>query len=101
MIVRFTSWRFRTHVYRARKTSRKYKIHLDLTRSRLNLINTANDLLEDAGRNKCFAFADVNCRPCLKLEDGFRFFSNEEDLKQILYFEENDKGEELVDSSDE
>ena len=101
MIMRFTSWRFRNRVYSARKATRKYKIHLDLTKSRLNLINTANDLLVDAGRNKCFAFADVNCRPCLKLEDDFRFFSNEGDLKQILDFEETDKEEEMNGSSDE
>ena len=101
MIVRFTSWRFRTRVYRARKATKKYKIYLDLTKSRLNLINTANDLLGDNGSNKCFAFADVNCRPCLKLEDGFRFFSNEGELKQILDVKENDKEEEMDDPSDE
>ena len=72
IIVRVTSWRFGVYrgdsvvilachgVYRARKATR-YKIHLDLTKSRLNLINNAIDLLVDAGRNKCFAFADVNC----------------------------------------
>ncbi len=34
MIVRFTTWRHRTAVYGARKTSSKYKVRLDLTKKR-------------------------------------------------------------------
>ena len=93
MIVRFTTWRHRTKVYRARKTktSGNYKVHLDITQKRLNMTGRANDWLTENGRANCFAFADVNCRPCLKLEDGFHDFSNESELDELLQPMEDDK----------
>ena len=94
MIVRFTTWRHRTRVYHARKTktSGNYKVHLDITKKRLNMIGRANHWLTVNGRANCFAFADVNCRPCLKLEDGFHYFSNETELEELLQPKEDDKG---------
>ena len=44
MIVRLSTWRHHTLVYRARKTSKKFKIHLDLTKPRLDVLIKANDL---------------------------------------------------------
>ena len=38
MIVRFTTWRHRTAVYRARKTCPSYRIKLDLTKKRLDTV---------------------------------------------------------------
>ena len=52
-------------------------------------------MLEDDGRNDCFAFADINCHNCLKLEDCFHFFETEEDLMEILYPRDDDKEETL------
>ena len=46
VIVRFTTWRHRAAVYRARKKIKSAKIRLDLTRHRLNLLNSANDALK-------------------------------------------------------
>lgn len=94
MIVRFTTWRHRTRVYHARKTktSGNYKVHLDITKKRLDMIGRANLWLTQNGRVNCFAFADVNCRPCLKLEDGFHYFSNEMELEQLIHPKEDDKG---------
>ena len=82
-------------MYRARKNSKKFNVRLDITKRRLNLIDKANTMLEDDGRNDCFAFADINCRTCLKLEDGFHFFETEEDLMEILYPRDDDKEDTL------
>ena len=71
MSVRFTTWRHRTG-------------HLDITERRLSMIGRANYWLRENRKTNCFAFADVNCRPCLKLEDGFHYFTNEKDLEDLF-----------------
>ena len=98
MIVRFTTWRHRTAVYRARKASQKYKIHLDITKHRLRLMEKAKDLLNETEKRNSFAFADVNCRMCLKLDDKYHYFETEEDLLQILCPTNADKCEVISDS---
>ena len=65
VIVRLTTWRHRTAVYRARKKSSKVKIRLDLTKPRLSLIIAANELLKQ--HKDSFAFADINSHPVLIL----------------------------------
>ena len=83
MIVRFTTWRHRTLVYRARKKPESpYKIRLDLTKKRLNTIIATNDVLQ--AKKLGFTFADVNCRPCAKIGDKFHYFADEEDFKALL-----------------
>ena len=47
VIVRFTTWRHRTLVFRARKKCSNYKIKLDLTKHRINAIQKATSLLEE------------------------------------------------------
>lgn len=84
IIVRFTTWRHRTIVFRARKNTRKVRIKLDLTRKRIKLLEQANDLLDET--DGFFAMADVNCRLCLKLDDGFHYFETETDLKELLKY---------------
>ncbi len=66
VIVRFTTWRHRTQVYRARKKAQSHKINLDLTYYRSKAIQSANSLLKPKG-SSYYAFADVNCRMCAKL----------------------------------
>ena len=83
MIVRFTSWRYRTLVYRARKTKDSpYKIRLDLTKKRLNAIVATNDILK--AKEIGFSFADVNCRLCAKIGNKFYYFSTLESFKALL-----------------
>ena len=91
MCVRFTAWRHRTWVYHTRKTktSGNYKGHLDITKRRLGMIERANYWLREDRKTNCFVFADVNCRPCLKLEDGFHYFTNEKDLEELLQSKED------------
>ena len=86
IIVRFTTWRHKTAVYRARKKCNDYKFRLDLTHRRAKLLEKANEWLKD--KPSCFAMADVNCRLCLKLEDGkFYYFETEYDLIDLLKYE--------------
>ena len=86
IIVRFTTWRHKTAVYRARKKCNDYKFRLDLTHRRAKLLEKANEWLKD--KSSCFAMADVNCRLCLKLEDGkFYYFDTEYDLIDLLKYE--------------
>ena len=82
MIVKFTTWRHRIMVYRARKNSKKVKIHLDLTKSNLDLIIRANEKLKENDDN--FAFADVNCRLCLKLDGEFKYFETENEFLNLI-----------------
>ena len=42
VIVRFTTWRHRTAVYRARKEAKSVKFRLDLTKKRFSLLLKAN-----------------------------------------------------------
>ena len=84
IIVRFATWRHRTQVYKARKASKKVKIRLDLTHKRVKLLQKANGLLENV--NGCFAFADINCRLCLKLNDEYRYFSTETELFEHIKY---------------
>ena len=72
IIIRFTTWRHRTQVFNARNVTKKSKIRLDLTHRGVKLLQKANGLL--ANSNDCFAFADINCRLCLKLKDKYRYF---------------------------
>ena len=60
MIVKLTTWRHRTMIFRARKNSQKYKVRLDLTARRRDIIQDANKLLNS--NMESFAFADINCR---------------------------------------
>ena len=46
VIVRFTTFRHRTMFYRARKNLSKNGVHLDLTKERSTLYQTARDLVK-------------------------------------------------------
>ena len=82
MIVNFTTWRHRTMVYRARKNAKKVKIHLDLTKSTLDLSIRANERLK--GNDENFAFADVTCRLCLKVDGEFKYVETEHDCLNLI-----------------
>ena len=69
-------------VYRARKNSKKVKICLDLTKSNLDSIIRANERLK--GNENNFAFADVNCRLCLKLDGEFKYFETENKFLNLI-----------------
>ena len=80
MMVRFTTWRHRTAVYRARKKDKSVRIRLDLTKQRLDLLIKAQKVVEERD-DIMYAFADVNCRLSVKHKSGkFTYFNDIEDL---------------------
>ena len=84
VIVRFTTFRHRTLLYRNRKNLENKSIHLDLTKSRLSLLNEARKLTEN-NENVAFCYADINCRCKLRFIDNEElFFESLEDLKVKL-----------------
>ena len=81
MIVRLTTWRHRTAVYKARKKTTRYSIKLDLTRRRREIIKRANEILNDD--HESFAFADTNCNLCWFRRGEFVYFNDVEDLERL------------------
>ena len=79
IIVRFTTLKHRTMVYRAPRD-----IRLDLTKKNVKLLSKANDLLEGKSLGDCYAFSDVNCRLCLNLAGKFQSFESEEQLLKLV-----------------
>ena len=84
VIVRFVSFHYRSLIYKARKNSKKYRIYLDLTKNRSYLLSKANELIKQKKLKDSFAFADLNCRLCLKLGNKSNYFSTYDDLMEIL-----------------
>ena len=78
MILRFTTWRHRTAVYRARKNSPFYRVKLDLTKKRLETVKRLSSLLES--RKLGSVFANVTCRLCARINGKFHYFENEDIL---------------------
>lgn len=84
MIVKFTSFKYRTSVYRNRKKNENIKIHLDLTKKRLNLLDQARSMITDLSAVS-FVFGDINCNTVARMKDGkFKFFENMDDFIKIL-----------------
>ena len=81
MIVRFTTWRYRSMVYKARKQTSKYRIKLDLTRKRRDLIKKANESL--VSENESFVFADINCNVCWLRKGEFLYFNDLQEFEKL------------------
>ena len=87
--VRFTTFRHRTMLYRARSKLKGVKVRLDLTKSRYDLLNNANNRVKEIPIIR-FCYVDVNCRPKVKftgegLDDVF--FSSMDELRDITDME--------------
>ncbi len=84
IIVRFTSWKSRTSVYRKRQKMGQIRFYTDLTKRRLLLKKKAQHLVENNDKVK-FAFADVNNNIGLRLaSEKMVYFNSEEELDKIL-----------------
>ena len=89
VIVRFTTFRHRTLFYGKGKTLKSKSVHLDLTKSRLKLLNDAKNLISSRS-NIAFCYADINCRCKVRYSDGKElFFESISDLEDILDDNEN------------
>ena len=86
VIVRFTTFRERTLLYKERKKiGGDIFIRLDLTAKRFNLLKKARDRIGTDNPIVKYAFADINCRTKIKLHDGTeKLFSSMEELKMLL-----------------
>ena len=74
-IVCFTTFRHRTLFYHNRKKLKNQSIHLDLTKSRLSLLNEARKLIAN-NDDIAFCYADISCRCKLRFKNNDEFFSN-------------------------
>lgn len=85
MIVRFTSWKARTHVYTKRnKERREVRFYVDLTKRRVDLKKKAIEKTRDNERVS-FVYADVNNNICLMLSDNKKkIFNSEDELDRLL-----------------
>ena len=84
VIVRFSSWKHRTLVYRNRKKSKNLRVKIDLTKRRLALLSHARDITKGIERTE-YVFCEVNCRPNVKLRYGrFRAFNSQTELASII-----------------
>ena len=84
VIVRFTSWRSRTAVYRKREKRGAVRFYTDLTKRRLDLKKLADEKTKNLEKVN-FAFADINNSIGIRLVDGtMKFFNSEDELNKIL-----------------
>lgn len=85
IIVRFTTFRHRTMLYKSRKKiASKARVRLDLTKIRFKLLADARAYVEKNEKVN-FVFADINCRPKVLFNDGTsNFFDDLEGLKKLL-----------------
>ena len=90
VIVRFSTWRSRDLVYRARKKSRFY-FAADLTEDRAKTLQTVQNKIEEEGSltNELvnFACADRNCNLMISSKDGrIKLFNTVEEFERLLVF---------------
>ena len=83
IIVRFNNFHSRTIFYRARKEI-YVGVLLDLTKSRLDLLDKARDLVKNVSSVK-FVYSDINCALRVLTESGKHVaFKSLDDLKKII-----------------
>ena len=88
MIVKFFSFGKRTQVYKSRKDIENIKVHLDLTKPRLKLLEEAKELIT----SECsvdFVFADINCNVVARMKNNqYKFFNNINTFKEKILVSE-------------
>ena len=86
IIVRFTTHRHRTRFYKARKNIKSgAKVHIDLTKTRFNLLNDAQKFVSDQ-ENDVFVYADINCRLKVHFRDhSEKFFDSLDELSGYFF----------------
>ncbi len=74
IICKFTTWRHRTMLYRARVNVTKtsgYKISLDITKKNIELMDALRAAIKSNNAETVdYVFCDVNCQPMIKLKSG-------------------------------
>ena len=89
VIVRVITFRHRTLLYRKRKTLKGKSMHLDLTKTRLKLLNDPKNLISSRS-DIAFCYPDINCSCKVRYSDDKElFFESISDLEDILDDNEN------------
>ena len=87
-IVKFRHWepRRQAHVGRSKLRGTDFKIRPDLTKRRLDLLNTARDRVKAASgdSNDNFAYCDINCNLAMRMNGERRFFNTLRELEAII-----------------
>lgn len=87
-IVKFRHWgpRRQAHVGRSKLRGTDFKIRPDLTKRRLDLLNTARDRVKAAAgdSNDNFAYVDINCNLAVRMNGERHFFNTIRELEAIL-----------------
>ena len=88
IIVKFTTWRHRTMLYRIRnkiKSESGLKITLDITRENIQIMNKVTALATEKEAPIEYVFCDINCQPTIKTSGGkFLRFDSVEEASAIL-----------------
>ena len=84
VIVRFTSFKHRTSIYRDRNILKDVRVKLDLTKKRYNILKSARSIA-DGKQDVNSVFADVNCRLKVVFKDGTsEFFKDISELNELI-----------------
>ena len=85
IIVRFTSFRYRTMFYKARKKlTYKVRVRLDLTKIRYKILNDATYYIKAFDHVK-YVYADINCRLKVRFSSNEeKFFISLDELKEMM-----------------
>jgi len=85
IIVRFTTFRHRTLLYRNRKSLSEARVQLDLTKQRYTILKDARGVLKLNPELAKFVYADINCRLKVKFNDDKEsFFESIDELNGFL-----------------
>jgi hypothetical protein len=89
MLVKFTTWRHRTMLYKARKSIKVkhgINISLDITKANIELMDLMRlEAKREGAAQMDYVFCDVNCQPTIKLMSGkFCRFDTAYQGKKIL-----------------
>ena len=94
VIVQFRSWGARCAFFQKRpkftkttpgaaRVQRKFSVSLDLTKRRVDLLNSARELIQNYPEVS-YAYNDINCALVLKVGENKRHFNTEDQLLNIL-----------------
>ena len=90
MIVKFSTFRARTDVYRNRKKNSdqgdkgKVRFYIDQTKRRFELRKMAVEHVKGKP-DVDFVFADINCNLCIRFSNGrYGFFNSENELINLV-----------------
>ena len=84
VMVRFTSFKHRTLIYRNRNLLKDVRLNLDLTRKRYNVLKSARSIADEK-QHVNYVFADINCRLKVAFKDGTsEFFKDISKLNELM-----------------